>query len=59
MPADERRLLELGLTFVEVSNAVERFGQPDVPDSLDASQFFAIEGTSGLVPDSVLRKDGA
>jgi len=55
LPAEEQRLLDLGLTFVEVSNAVERFGQPDVPDSLDASRFFAIEGTSGLVPNEVLR----
>jgi hypothetical protein len=55
LPAEEQRLLDLSLTFVEVSNAVERFGQPDVPDSLDTSRFFAIEGTSGLVPNEILR----
>jgi hypothetical protein len=59
MPADERRLVELSLSFAEVSNAVERFGQPDVPDAIDASRMAPIEGTSGLVPRAVVRREGA
>lgn len=44
LPAEERRLLELGLSFVEVSNAIERFRQPDVPDSCDASVLVTVQG---------------
>ena len=59
MPAEERRLVELSLTFAEVSNAVERFGHPDIPDAIEASRMAPIEGTSGLVPRAVLRKERA
>ena len=59
MPADERRLVDLSLSFAEVSNAVERFGQPDIPDAIEASRMAPIEGTSGLVPRAVLRKERA
>jgi hypothetical protein len=48
LPPEERRLLDLSLTFVEVSNAVERFGQPDVPDSCDASALVTVEGVHGV-----------
>jgi len=58
MPPEERRLCDLSLAFVEASNAVERFGQPDVPDAFEASRMVPIEGTSGLVPRAVLRKHG-
>jgi hypothetical protein len=59
MPAEERRLMDLSRTFVEVSNAVERFGQPDIPDSMEASRLVTIEGTSGVVPNADLWKEGA
>lgn len=56
MPAEERRLVDLSMAFAEASNAVERFGQPDVPDAIEASRMAPIEGTSGLVPRAALRK---
>jgi hypothetical protein len=50
MPAEERRLMELGLTFVEMSFAVERFGQPDVPDAIEAHRLGTVEGKSLVLP---------
>jgi hypothetical protein len=50
MPAEERRLMELGLTFVEMSFAVERFGQPDVPDAIEAHRLGTVEGKTFILP---------
>ena len=50
MPAEARRLMELGLTFVEMSFAVERFGQPDVPDAIEAHRLGTVEGKSLVLP---------
>jgi len=58
MPAEERRLMDLGLTFVEMSFAVERFGQPDVPDAIEAYRLGTVEGTSHVLPKA-LQKSGA
>ena len=48
VPLDElseagQRLLQLCLSVAEVSNAVEMFGQPTVPNGFDAKRFVAIE----------------
>lgn len=58
LPAEEQRLLNLGLTFVEVSNAVERFGQPDVPEACDASVLVTVERAHGIAPEAVLQGRG-
>ena len=50
MPAEERRLMDLGLTFVEMSFAMERFGQPDVPDAIEAHRLGTVEGTTFILP---------
>ena len=52
MPAEERRLMELGLTFVEMSFAMERFGQPDVPDAIEAHRLGTVEGKTFILPKS-------
>ena len=38
LPDDARSLFHLACAFMEVSPAVERFGQPDVPDSFPADR---------------------
>jgi hypothetical protein len=58
MPAEERRLMDLGLTFVEMSFAVERFGQPDVPDAIEAHRLGTVEGPSLVLPKAA-QKQGA
>lgn len=43
LPEEARHLLNLCLSVVEVSNAVEMFGQPAVIDGFDAERFVPIE----------------
>ena len=43
LPDDARRLLSLCLSVVEVSNAVEMFGQPAVINGFDPKRFVPIE----------------
>ncbi len=43
LPDDAQRLLQLCLSVVEVSNAVEMFGQPSVIDGFDPERFVPIE----------------
>jgi hypothetical protein len=43
LPDEARHLLNLCLSVVEVSNAVEMFGQPAVIDGFDAERFVPIE----------------
>ena len=38
MPAPEKRLLYMGLMFIEAAVAVEMFKDPDIPDGLPAEQ---------------------
>ena len=47
MPEDTERLLHLCLSVVEVSNAVEMFGQPTVINGFDAARFVPIEAREG------------
>ena len=39
LPAEAQRLMELSLSLMEISHAVELYGQPDVPDAFDARRF--------------------
>jgi hypothetical protein len=43
MPGDAQHLLYLTLSLVEVASAVELYGQPGVPNSLDSSRFRPVE----------------
>jgi hypothetical protein len=39
MPQDTKRLLHMALSFVEVSHAVELYGQPTVIGGMDSQRF--------------------
>ena len=43
MPDEARRLLLLGLSLMEVSNAVEMFGRPEAVEGFDPSKMVPIE----------------
>jgi len=42
LSAEEKRLIKLSFAYMEVSNAVERFGEPAVPYSLDPAVMVSI-----------------
>ena len=44
MPDDARRLLYIGLSFMEVSTAVELLGEPDESGVFEASRFTIVGG---------------
>ena len=43
MPDDARRLLHMGLSFMEVSPAIELLGEPDESGVFEASRFTIVE----------------
>ncbi|MBV8770899.1 MAG: hypothetical protein JO166_01035 [Deltaproteobacteria bacterium] len=43
LPGDAQQLLFLALSFVEVTSAVEAYGQPDVVNGFDPAYFLPIE----------------
>ena len=47
MPEDAKRLLYLALSFMEVSPAVELFGEPDESGVFDAERYKILEVRAG------------
>jgi hypothetical protein len=43
LPQEAQQLFYLTLSLVEVSSAVELYGQPGIPNSLDSSRFRPVE----------------